>query len=174
MESNLIDFKKKAKRLGLCDDYTIRWNKCSSKEELMKLALTINGVEFLADSIAFRWGLSKEYIVKEFGDYLCSTERHTVLSERGYTSEMYAMVNGGVIKPYGSLSLIISCNCSITLYNNFMGFIYICDGSIVNIDASLSKELRLFVYGDTNNITFSDKGNGKIFIENIQKSKWVR
>lgn len=174
MESNLIEFKKKARLLGLCDDYKVRWDNCNSKKELVKLALTINGVEFLADSIAFKWGLPKEYIAKEFSDYLCNTERHSILSESGYTSEMYAMVNDGVINPYGSLNLIISCNCTVKLYENFLGFIYVCDGSTLTIDASQSKELRLFVYGNDNDIAFSDRGNGKIITEEVQKSKWIK
>lgn len=174
MENNLIDFKRKAKLLGLCDDYKYKWDGCKSKEELVKLALTINGVEFLADSIAFKWGLNKEYIAKEFGDYLCNTGKHAILAESGYTSEMYAMVNGGVIKPSGSLNLIISCNCAIKLNDNFLGFIYICDGSTLNIDASQSKELRLFVYGSDNNVTFTDRGKGEIIIEDVQRSKWIK
>lgn len=174
MESSLIDFKKKAKLLGLCDDYKTRWDSCNSKEELVKLALTINGVEFLADSIAFKWGLTKEYIAKEFGEYLCNTEKHAILAESGYTSEMYAMIYDGVINPHGALNLIISCNCTIKLYDKFLGFIYVCDGSTLKIDASKSKELRLFVYGSDNNITFTDRGNGKITIEEVQRSKWIK
>lgn len=174
MVNDLLDFKRTAKSLGLCDDYKHKWDNCASKEDLAKLALTINGVEFLADSIAFKWGITKEYIAKEFREFLCNTERHAVLAESGYTSEMYAMIHGGVIKPLGALNLIISCNCTIKLYDNFLGFIYVCDGSTLNIDASQSNELRLFVYGKDNNITFLDRGKGKIIVENIRESKWIK
>lgn len=174
MESNLFGFKKAAKRLGLCEEYKCRWDNCKSKEDLIKLALTSNGIEFIADSIAFKWGVSKEYITKEFKDFISDTEKHVVLNEGGYTSEMYAMLNSGIIEPHGSQNIIISCNCTIKLRKHFIGMIYICGSATVNIDASQSNELRLIVYGNDNNITFTENGDGKIIIENVQKSKWVK
>jgi len=53
---NILELKEKARRLGLCEEYTSRWDMCKTKEDLIKTVLDANGVEFLCDGVEFGWG----------------------------------------------------------------------------------------------------------------------
>ena len=39
----------KAIRLGLCDEYKGKWDSCKSLKDLMDIALSANGIEFIAE-----------------------------------------------------------------------------------------------------------------------------
>lgn len=67
--NELLTLKRNALRLGLCGEYKGKWDSAASKRELVNMALDSNGIEFMADSIAFGWGLSKDYLLKEFGEF---------------------------------------------------------------------------------------------------------
>ena len=84
--NELLTLKRNALRLGLCGEYKGKWDSAASKRELINMALDSNGIEFMADSIAFGWGLSKEYLLKEFGEFANGFYQ---CNEHGYTSEMY-------------------------------------------------------------------------------------
>jgi len=51
--NELLTLKHNALRLGLCGEYKGKWDSAASKRELVNMALDSNGIEFMADSIAF-------------------------------------------------------------------------------------------------------------------------
>lgn len=165
---DLLGLKRNALSLGLCGEYKDLWNNCKSKKELVNLALDANGIEFMADSIAFGWGLSAEYLQREFSEY--ANENYTAI-ERGYTSKMFLNVNNGKIKPCSTLSLIVGCNCTIELSEGFVGKIYVCGGSDVNIVECVESECELYVYGLDNKVSVI-KNDAGINRTDVQTSQW--
>lgn len=80
------EFIAKAKRLGLCQEYTEKVDKAASKKQFMDICLDANGMNWLSHAIA-RWhGLSAEYISREFHAF---NEGRYVRNKDGYTSAMY-------------------------------------------------------------------------------------
>lgn len=148
-QNELLTLKRASLILGLCGEYKKRWDSCCTKEDLIKLSMDANGVEFMADSIAFGWGLSKEYLTKEFSEYI---NGKYLIREKGYTSEMFVGLTEDKIKPRSTLSLFVGCNCTILLQNHFVGKIYTCGGSNIEIDTGDCIMCELYIYGSNNNI----------------------
>ena len=62
--NEILELKRKACLLGLCEKYKDKWDSCKDKKELIDLVLDSNGVEFLADAMTFGWGVSSEFILR--------------------------------------------------------------------------------------------------------------
>jgi hypothetical protein len=124
--SELIDLKRHAIRLGLCDKYKNIWDACRTKEELINMALDVNGIEFIADGYAYGWGLSTDYITDNFiefvnGDYLSRYD--------GYTTEMYVSKELNLI-PRATATLIMDCSGDIEIPENKICSIYLAKSNI--------------------------------------------
>lgn len=173
--NNLLDFKRNAIMLGLCAEYKEEWDSCRTKEDLVKLATDSNGIAFLADSFSFGWGVSVDYLLKEFKDYISDwTENKPIRHSKnglGYTSEIY-VTDTSVVTPRGTLNIFIDCHGVIQLPEGFVGSIYICGGSSV-IVCGKNLLLDLYVYG-TDIVIIDDDVTGKINRTNIEKSQWVK
>lgn len=162
---NILQFKRNSMLLGLCDEYKKRWDACNTKEELIKLALDANGVEFMADSIAFGWGLSKEYLLEEFGEYANGKYQ---CQQRGYTSEMYIDAHG-VIEAKSTLILIACCeDLKIIIPEYMVCQIFVCGGTKISISGQGKADL--VVYGEGNRIDASP--NSKITRKDVTASQW--
>lgn len=166
-EVDLLTLKRNAILLGLCGQYGKRWDGCSSKRDLVNMALDGNGIEFMADSIAFGWGLSKEYLQREFGDFMNGNYQ---CIEKGYTSEMYIGVSG-VVCARSTLLLVGYCNdFKVVVPKNMACRIYMCGGSKVNIENRGHAEI--YEYGTDNIIHIIDYDGSYSLRQAVSKSKW--
>lgn len=171
MESNnnigLLELKRDALMMGLCDEYKDKWDKCSTKRDLVKMALDSNGIEFMADSIAFGWGMSKEYLLKEFGEFMNGL---FICDEGGYTSEMFVGAHG-VVKSRSTLMLVAYCDdLEIIVPENTFCRIYVCGGSKVYMNSF--GVAYLVVYGSNNHITRAHM-DGVVTRKDITESQWL-
>jgi len=170
MENNEIDLltlKRNALRLGLCGQYKGKWDGCNSKQDLVRMALDSNGIEFMADSIAFGWGLSKDYLLREFGEFMNGFYR---CREKGYTSEMYIGAHG-VLSVKSTLLLIGYCDdLEIEIPEHTVCRIYVCGGSRVRIENKGSVEI--YEYGTDNIIKLIEYDGSYSLRESVSKSKW--
>jgi len=146
--NELLELKKKAKALGLCKDYTDRWNKCESKEDLIHTVLDSNGVEFLCDGVEFKWGLTHDFIAENFadfinGNYLCE-------NPKGYSTELYCKFTGE-IQARSTILVLINVNGEIYIPANAFVKIYMCHSS-VRIHNRNGGKVRIISYGRRNSI----------------------
>lgn len=166
-EVSLVDLKRKSILMGLCEKYREKWDACASKKQLVDMALDSNGIEFMADAIAFGWGLSKEYLMQEFGEFMNGFYRR---QEEGYASEMYIGAHE-VLSAESTLLLIGYCDdIEIEIPEHAVCRIYICGGSSVRIENN--GKVELLVYGAGNNIVVKNYG-GTVLRKDVTKSKWV-
>lgn len=164
----LLQFKRNAVFLGLCDEYKKKWDACGDKQALVDMALDSNGVEFMADSIAFGWGLSKDFLLKEFGDF---TNGKYQCHKNGYTSEMYIGAHG-VIEVKSTLILVAYCTgIKICIPEHMACKVYICGGSNVCIENQGRAEI--YVFGSDNHVMSNNHG-GTIIREKIPESQWAK
>lgn len=163
---DLLQFKRNATFLGLCGEYKKKWDACGDKRALVGMALDSNGVEFMADSIAFGWGLSRDFLLKEFGEYANGAYQ---CHERGYTSEMYIGARGE-LTARSTILLVAYCDdLRIEVPERFACRVYVCGGSKVEIRNLGATEL--FVYGDGNAIEQTIRG-GVATRTDIKESQW--
>lgn len=149
--------------LGLCGQYKTMWDACRNKKDLMNMALDANGVEFMADSIAFGWGLSKEYLMKEFGDFINGKYQR---NKGGYKSRMYVGYEGDITID-STITLLVGCKGKVIVPCSMVGNIYICGGC--DIDVKNDGVVYLYTYADNNKV----HKNGKTEVIQWKESQWV-
>lgn len=170
MESkNLLELKRKSMSLGLCEIYKKKWDECESKKELIDMALDANGIEYLADFFSFGWGLSPEYILKEFHDYINGAYQR---SSNGYTGELFVL-NKKTISVRSTLNLLVECDCTVIVPASVVCKIYVCGGSVTIENHGV---VDVFCYGDTKEPIFTEDDSRHLHRStcvHIQHSLWI-
>lgn len=162
----ILQFKRNATVLGLCGEYKKKWDDCDTRQGLVDMALDSNGIEFMADSIAFGWGLPKDFLLKEFSDYVNGAYQ---CHEEGYTSEMYLSAHG-TLKACTSLLLIAYCDgLKIEIPEHAFCRVYVCGCGKVLIENK--GRCELYDYG-VNEVKCIDCGDSSISHNKIPTSKW--
>lgn len=166
--NELLNMKRNALMLGLCGEYKMEWDACTSKKELIDLVLDSNGVEFLADAITFGWGCSQEFLLKEFSGFINGKYQR---KKDGYTSELYVEPHG-VIELRSTITVIAGGKASIIVPPNFFGKVYVCGDGGSLIFGSNGGSIELFVYGEKKRATTECATSLKVNREDIKTSQW--
>ena len=169
MDNELLKLKRNAVILGLCGQYKSIWDGCKSKKDLIDTAIDANGIEFMADSIAFDWGLSKEFILSEFGEYINGKYQRM---RDGYSSELYVGAESNTISVRSTLNLFAYCDGVTTFVpNGCFCRIYLvkCHNAHIKNDG----KFELVVYGECSNITIDSQKQHLFTRRDVLKSEWV-
>ena len=145
---DLKQFRANADREGICENYALLWDKACSKKQLMDIALTSQGADFLCDAIAKQWGISSNEIVSKFGRYINGVYAYEDPS--GYTSVLYCKYYGA-IEVEDTLVVLVDCDVTITVPDWAVCTIYAT--GFTNISIVGGGRVRLVAYGDTANVT---------------------
>ena len=145
---NLEQFRANAEREGICENYALLWDKAGSKKQLMDIALSAQGADFLCDSIAKGWGLSSDEIVSRFKRYINGA--YTYEAPSGYTSVLYCQYYGP-IEAEDTLVVLIDCDATISVPEWAVCSIYAT--GFTNISIVGSGRVRLVAYGDPSSVT---------------------
>lgn len=160
---DINEFRQNATKDGLCAEYTILWDNCKSKKQLMDLVLSVKGIDYLCDAIAKGWGVSPDYIEYKFGAYINGRYRY----EDKYSSTIYCKFNGEIECNTTALTLIC-CNVNVVVPKNHICEIY----ATGNTNITLSGEGRCVViaYGNAEEVIVNvDSEN--IHYKRIQKKE---
>lgn len=164
--SEILNFKRIALSLGLCDEYKHKWDSCVSEKELIDIALDSNGVEFLADSFSFGWGMSYDYIKERFSDFI---NGKYVRNKDGYTSEIYIGYNGA-ISLRSTITIIVNSYVDLAIPEHYVGSVYVCDHSKVWVHGR--GIVDIYEYGD-NDVCENFTDPLAITYRVIDKSSWI-
>ena len=146
MEVTLEDFRKNATEHGICE-MSAEWDNCKSKKQLIDLALSIRGIEYIAKAISEGWGIDAKTICREFASFNCGKY---VRDKDGYTSAIYCSD--------GKENCIAKIDATTTalLVIDFVGIINIplnriCEIHLVNSKCYIKGNGRgnVYLYGDT-------------------------
>lgn len=134
MKVTLEQFRKNATEHGICE-MSADWDKCKSKKQLIDLALSIRGIEYIAKAISEGWGIDADTICREFAPF---NYGKYVREKDGYTSALWcSSKEESPAEIYAEQTAL--------LVINFIGNIYIPKNRICEIHAVNSK---FNVYGD--------------------------
>ena len=115
MKNEMFDFYKFALQGALtnplCADYKNEWRACNgNKDKLVKLVMRQQSLPYFITHCNNGKGLSKEYILNEFGDYINGNK---VIFDadgvKGYTYSLFVAFDG-VCEPDNDVSAFIWCN----------------------------------------------------------------
>lgn len=166
--NELLNMKRNALILRLCEEYKKKWDACTSKKELIDLVLDSNGVEFLADAITFGWGCSQEFLLKEFSGFINGKYQR---KKDGYTSELYVEPHGE-IELRSTITVIVGGKASVIVPPNFFGKVYVCGDRGSLIFGSNGGSIELFVYGEKKRATTECATSLKVNRKDIKTSQW--
>lgn len=123
----LEKFKEQAKKHGICDMLQ-DWDNARSKKQLIDIALSIRGIEYIAHSIAEGWGLDPLYISKEFAPF---NDAKYIREADGYTSALYCLPEDIDVTIKTTTALIIAHDGVITIPKNHICELYICKSDVI-------------------------------------------
>lgn len=93
----LIKYRRNALQDGLCDEWDSMWASChGNKEKLMRLALMQQSFPHLTTFCNDGRGLSKEYLMTKFKDYINTRVFRDCEGVEGYTYEMFVGMEGSL------------------------------------------------------------------------------
>lgn len=197
MENELFKYQKHALMgdIGgqpLCNDYKAAWRACgNNKEMLVRLALKQQSLPHFATACYKHLGLSKKYILKEFGEYINGKKVFENLDGvDGYTYELFVGHSGQVDVRCDVTSfmwtqsdIVIpktkcptfyvsnSSNIHITCEEYNSPLIYLFDDSTVTIyDADENSRITVFKYSGESQVITGKYclGNVKIFNKELR------
>ena len=145
MEVALEQFRKNAAEHGICE-MSADWDKCKSKKQLIDLALSIRGIEYIAKAVSEGWGIDVDTICREFAPF---NYGKYVRDKDGYTSALWcSSKEESPAEIYAEQTAL--------LVINFIGNIYIpknriCEIHLINSKCYIRGEGKgyVYAYGDT-------------------------
>lgn len=161
MDKEMLEFYKNALRgdinaTPLCAEYKSLWRKCGDdKESLVRFALMQQSIPYFVTASKNNLGLSKEYIMNTFGDYingnriLCDVE-----GVEGYSYQLYVGFEGEIAVSTDVTSLmwcntptveIEECKCPILYVSNSSDIRIICNG-FNSINIKLFDDSKVTIY----------------------------
>lgn len=165
--NSLLKFKRFSEQLNICARYRREWDKSTNLQDIMDMALSAQGVEFTCDACAFKWGLSRDYILNNVGDYINGRYQR---NKDGYTSEMY-VADKGEKTLRSTLNLLIGCNGTVIVPKFHICKIYVCES-----DISLHSigKCELYIYGDNCKVDIPEESSANVTINRVSKSNWIK
>ena len=167
--NEILELKRKACLLGLCEKYKDKWDSCKDKKELIDLVLDSNRVEFLADAMTFGWGVSSEFILREFSDFINGRYQR---KKDGYTSELYVKPRG-VIRLRSTITVIVSGSANVIVPYGFIGKVYVSGHGGSLTFCCYGGSIDLFVYGKNSQRAVTEYATSlKVNRMDIKESQW--
>lgn len=146
MNITIDEFRKNAETHGICG-MSKDWDNCKSNKQLLDLALSARGLEYVAKAIAEGWGVPADEVCKVFAAF---NNGKYVRDKDGYTSALFCSCGSEQ-----DLAEIIASTTAI-LVIGFNGTIHIpqnriCEMHLVNCECyvkGVGKGIA-YIYGNT-------------------------
>lgn len=151
----MMMFRRNAILADLCKEWNNKWAAChDDKEKLMRLVLMQQSAPFFADFCYRGKGLTKEYCLREFGEYLNGRVFNDVEGVRGYTYSMF-VGNDDNVEINVDVAQLLWCNAYITVPKCKCPVIYVSNRSNVHLVCEGYNNVRVYLF-DKSDITLED------------------
>ena len=192
MDRQMMNFNRNA-LLGnisgqpLCADYKAAWRKCGNdKEMLVKLALQQQSQPYFSTACFKNLGLTKDYIKKEFKDYINGYVVNDADGVKGYTYGLYVDwdyendidVNVdvcGIMWTVGANVVVQETKCPVLYVSNRSNLHLVCEGyNSVNIKLFDNSKITIEDLDENSNVVvykYSDSASvelGKFCLGNVK------
>ena len=91
--NSVLEFKQKAFKMGICEEYRKQWQQATNNKDLADMAMSIQGADFLCASVVNQWGGTKEQMMFALYDF---ANGNYVRRGNGYTSELFLYYEGKI------------------------------------------------------------------------------
>ena len=91
--NSVLEFKQKAFKMGICEEYRKQWQQATNNKDLADMAMSIQGADFLCASVVNQGGGTKEQMMFALYDF---ANGNYVRHNQGYTSELFLYYEGKI------------------------------------------------------------------------------
>jgi hypothetical protein len=157
MDKEMFGFYKNALMNDLCDEYKGLWRNASDdKNKLVQLAMRQQSCPYFATMCYNGRGLSKEYLLEQYNDYINGTILFDCDGVHGYTYGLFVDYKGDVIDLEVDVSHIMFCEgITINVQETKCPIIYISNKSDVNVCCSGYNNVQIYLF-DESRVTISE------------------
>lgn len=140
----------------ICQDYLMAWRKCGNdKELLVRLAMKQQSVPHFSTACYQKLGLTREYILKEFGDYINGHVLNDCDNVEGYTYELWVTDNDVVDLKSDVMSFMYCKDLDVFAKETKCGIIYVSNKSNLSITLDGFNSLTVYLF-DESKVTIYD------------------
>lgn len=155
MRNEMFDFYKFALQgvltNPLCADYKNEWRACGQdKEKLVKLVMRQQSLPYFITHCSNGKGLSKEYILQEFGDFV--NGKREILDADGVKGFKYSLYVGEneQIRPVDDVIALMWCNyTNLEIQSSKCPVIYLGCSSEVHLTLNGYNSPRIYLFDDS-------------------------
>ena len=146
----LNQFRHNANENGICEDKARVWDNCGNKKDLMDLALSAQGLDYVANAVGKGWGISPNVIKDKFGSF--NNGRYVYNSPTGYRTAMYCGYKGKVLCELTAL-LIIDSDIELELPSYAICELYVTGKSTITLRGGGRCKVRAYGVSDDIKVT---------------------
>lgn len=164
MRDELFEFHKTALQgtltEPLCDEYRQEWRKCGGdKLRLVTLAMRQQSIPYFVTHCYNGKGLTKDYVLYEFADYINGYTIRDADGVRGYTYGLYVDYDydNDLIVDKDVISVMWTRGTSIVIPETKSPVVYISNGSDVNLVCDGYNHPKIYLF-DCSKVTIHDVG----------------
>ena len=150
MKDEMLFFHKNALLANLCKEWATMWSNChGEKEKLMRLVLMQQSAPYFATFCYNGAGLSKEYCLKEFGDYLNGRVFNDVEGVKGFTYAMYINPSQGFKIAVDEAQILWSRDLDIVIPETKCPTLYVSNKSSVHLTLEGFNTIRVYLFDES-------------------------
>lgn len=171
--NDLSFFKNEAFNRNLCSQYVDLWASAKNKQMLYNLSMRYNSIRYIALSIYEGWGVSLDYILSEFKDYINGKEVATIYLDDNLQADglMYVCLNDTSIDMNVDVVNIIKCNNLTINTNRYATQLHINNDSHCKLNIASDGNIMIYLY-DTSTIDLGKLRKGqRVFIYDYRHDK---
>lgn len=146
----LIFYRKNALLSNLCKEWNTKWSNChGDKEKLMQLVLARQAMPHFATFCYNGAGVSKDYCLREFGDYVNGKLFKDVDGVEGYTSCMYVDTKELITINADTTHLMWCDNVDVTIPETKCSVLYVSNKSSVHLTLEGYNTVLIYLFDES-------------------------
>lgn len=147
----MMFFQKNALLNNLCGEWKNMWKACkNNKEQLVRLSLMQQSIPFFASYCYEGKGLSKDYLLSEFKDYINGVIHYDCDDVKGYTYRLYAGLCGDEIMEQSDVTHFMWSNVSSIVVEKYKcPTLYISNKSKVCVSCDGYNYIRVYLFDES-------------------------
>lgn len=150
MADEMFLFYRNSLARNLCNEYRSLFRKdLNNKDELMRLCMRQQSIPYMATSCYEKWGLSMDYIISEFNEYI--NGKYTVYNcdgVNGYSYQLWCLNRDPIIVE-SDITHIMGCDCDINIPITKCPTIYISNNSHTNLKTKGYNSIRIYLFDES-------------------------
>ncbi len=163
-------FKNEALNRSLCSTAVSDWANSVSKEDFFEFSLKPSSIPYMSLAMREGWGLSVEYIIKEFADFINGKETAEVaLKDRTISGQMYVGFEGKR-EVNASIVNVVNSNIYITT-KRYATSIHVNNDSHVTLELPDDCFITIYLYDKSTIRLVNTNNHQKVYIYDYRKEE---